>query len=212
MAMATLLLSRGLRVLMTFLSCIANVNIKALFRNSSGQSDGSEMGTSNQMLSFQTTQVFRNQQTADQLRLVPSTTHIFFWKTWAKDDLGIGGGVREAQNVPDYNRSYSGGEGLWWGSGIMQRVRGWEKRASPLGTLGPVCTSPGTLRSRTLHTWSSSQASTLPLSQSESLLPTFFTGKAEKQAVPIVEGGLCYKGKCNILTEAGHFYPYRKGS
>lgn len=30
------------------------------------------MGTSNQMLSFQTTQVFSNQQTADQLRLVPA--------------------------------------------------------------------------------------------------------------------------------------------
>lgn len=125
--MTTLLLSPGLRVLMTFLSCIANLNIKALFRNSSGQWDGSEMGTSNQMLSFQITQVFSNQQIADQLQLAPNTTHIFFWKMWAKDDLGISGGVRKAQNVPDYNRSYSGGERLWWGSEVTQRVRGWEK-------------------------------------------------------------------------------------
>lgn len=121
-------------------------------------------------------------------------------------------GVREAENVPDCNRSYGGGEGLWWGSGVTQRVRGWKKRASSLRTLGPICTSPGMLKSRALHTGSSSQASVLPLSQSESLLPTLFTGKAEKQTVPIVEGGLCYQGERNILTEAGRFYTYRKGS
>ena len=42
--------------LTTFISCTGNLNIKALFRNSSGQRDGSETGTSNQTLSFQIAQ------------------------------------------------------------------------------------------------------------------------------------------------------------
>lgn len=30
--------------------------------------------------------------------------------------------------------------------------------------------------------------------------------------MPIVEGGLLYEGRCNILIEAGHFYSYKKGN
>lgn len=44
------------------------------------------------------------------------------------------------------------GEGLWPGSGVTQRVSGWEKGAPSLGTPGPVCILPSLLVSRELHT------------------------------------------------------------
>lgn len=42
------------------------------------------------------------------------------------------------------------------------------------------------------------------------LLPSL--EKLKTKTVLIAEGRSCYEGRCGILTEAGHFYFYRKGN
>lgn len=100
-AMTTLPLSPGLRVLTTFLSCTANLNIKGTFQKLLRPARWKWNGHLKPDAIFPDLPVFNNQQTADQLRFASSTTHIFFWKTRAKDEHGLVGcqGGRECPRL-----------------------------------------------------------------------------------------------------------------
>lgn len=88
-----------------FLSRTTNLNIKALFRNSSGQQDGNGNGHFKPDGIFSGLQISNNQQMADQLWFAPSTTHIFFERHEWRVRCGIAGDVREAENAGGYNES-----------------------------------------------------------------------------------------------------------
>ena len=120
--------------LTTFISCTGNLNIKALFRNSSGQRDGSETGTSNQMLSFQIAQSSITNKLLISYDLPPALLTFSFERREQRMTMelgGVSGRQRMSQIITGVTVVARG-----WGEEVGL-LRGWGAGNLIFGNSGP---------------------------------------------------------------------------